>query len=165
MAAHSGDVELVIEFLNTFDLEEGTDVLLTRHEWHAWAHDRHLTPDPLPEAMRLRAGLRAAIGDDTVHIEERPGEQSAVPVGIVLTEHGPDLTASTAAGAVFAAAARIAIRGDWRRFKICPAHTCRWAFFDNSRNRSRTWCSMAVCGNREKARAFRKRSGGDATRP
>ncbi|MEU3273873.1 CGNR zinc finger domain-containing protein [Saccharomonospora sp. NPDC006951] len=164
MAAHSGDVELVIGFLNTFDLEEGTDVLRTRHEWHAWAHDRQLTPDPLPEAIDLRTRLRAAIGDDTVHIEEQSGEPSAVEVGIVLTGHGPDLTASTVSGAVFAAAARIAIRGDWQRFKICPAHTCRWAFYDNSRNRSRTWCSMAVCGNREKARAFRKRAGGDPAR-
>jgi predicted RNA-binding Zn ribbon-like protein len=41
--------------------------------------------------------------------------------------------------------------------KICPAADCRWAFFDHSRNRSRTWCSMRVCGNREKARAWRER--------
>ena len=35
------------------------------------------------------------------------------------------------------------------RLKICP--NCRWLFLDRSRNRSRTWCDMMVCGNRAKA--------------
>ncbi|MCF2529151.1 CGNR zinc finger domain-containing protein [Yinghuangia soli] len=46
--------------------------------------------------------------------------------------------------------------GAWPRMKAC--RECAWAYYDNSRNRSRSWCSMAVCGNRAKARAFRKRS-------
>ncbi|OCP01380.1 MULTISPECIES: CGNR zinc finger domain-containing protein [unclassified Ensifer] len=36
------------------------------------------------------------------------------------------------------------------RLKICP--NCGWLFLDRSRNRSRTWCDMAVCGNRSKAK-------------
>jgi len=47
--------------------------------------------------------------------------------------------------------------GTWSRLKACPAEDCEWAFYDSSKNRSRTWCNMAVCGNREKARAFRAR--------
>ena len=47
--------------------------------------------------------------------------------------------------------------GTWQRLKACPAHDCEWAFYDYSRNRSRTWCMMQVCGNRSKVRAFRKR--------
>jgi predicted RNA-binding Zn ribbon-like protein len=47
--------------------------------------------------------------------------------------------------------------GTWARLKACPAEDCHWAFFDASRNRSRTWCSMQVCGNRAKARAYRAR--------
>jgi predicted RNA-binding Zn ribbon-like protein len=35
------------------------------------------------------------------------------------------------------------------RLKICP--NCHWLFLDRSRNRSRAWCDMAVCGNRAKA--------------
>ena len=35
------------------------------------------------------------------------------------------------------------------RLKICP--NCQWLFIDRSRNRSRSWCDMAVCGNRVKA--------------
>jgi predicted RNA-binding Zn ribbon-like protein len=35
------------------------------------------------------------------------------------------------------------------RLRICP--NCNWLFFDKSRNSSRLWCDMAVCGNRQKA--------------
>jgi predicted RNA-binding Zn ribbon-like protein len=36
------------------------------------------------------------------------------------------------------------------RLKACP--NCDWLFLDKSKNSSRIWCDMAVCGNREKAR-------------
>ncbi|MBP2235012.1 putative RNA-binding Zn ribbon-like protein [Sinorhizobium kostiense] len=42
------------------------------------------------------------------------------------------------------------------RLKICP--NCEWLFFDRSRNRSRTWCDMAVCGNRTKAKRHYRRN-------
>jgi predicted RNA-binding Zn ribbon-like protein len=83
----------------------------------------------------------------------------SAPVAIVLPVGGaPRLTAPDVAGAVLAAATRLAVLGQWDRVKICPAEDCRWAFYDRSRNHSRTWCSMQVCGNREKARAWRRRS-------
>jgi predicted RNA-binding Zn ribbon-like protein len=69
----------------------------------------------------------------------------------------PRLVARDVVGAVFAAASRLAVLGQWERVKICPADDCRWAFYDRSRNHSRTWCSMQVCGNREKARSWRDR--------
>lgn len=37
-----------------------------------------------------------------------------------------------------------------RRLKTCSS--CGWLFVDRSKNRSRVWCDMAVCGNRAKAR-------------
>jgi predicted RNA-binding Zn ribbon-like protein len=45
----------------------------------------------------------------------------------------------------------------WARLKACRLDDCQWAFYDQSKNRSRTWCSMKVCGNRAKARAYRER--------
>lgn len=41
------------------------------------------------------------------------------------------------------------------RLRICP--NCRWLFVDRSRNGSRQWCDMAVCGNRQKARRHYER--------
>lgn len=38
------------------------------------------------------------------------------------------------------------------RVKACPGEGCGWIFVDQSRNRSRRWCDMQSCGNREKAR-------------
>lgn len=47
------------------------------------------------------------------------------------------------------------------RLRICP--NCRWLFMDRSRNGSRLWCDMAVCGNRQKARRHyhRRRMSGE----
>jgi predicted RNA-binding Zn ribbon-like protein len=43
------------------------------------------------------------------------------------------------------------------RVRACSADTCRWLFLDTSRNHSRRWCDMKVCGNRMKARRFQAR--------
>jgi predicted RNA-binding Zn ribbon-like protein len=50
------------------------------------------------------------------------------------------------------------------RVRVCAAEECAWLFLDESRNRSRQWCDMTVCGNRAKARRFylRARSGARA---
>jgi predicted RNA-binding Zn ribbon-like protein len=47
--------------------------------------------------------------------------------------------------------------GTWARLKVCRNEACRWAFYDYSKNRSGAWCTMAVCGNRAKARTYRQR--------
>jgi predicted RNA-binding Zn ribbon-like protein len=39
----------------------------------------------------------------------------------------------------------------------CGASDCKWLFLDTSKNRSRQWCSMSSCGNREKARRHYQR--------
>jgi predicted RNA-binding Zn ribbon-like protein len=49
--------------------------------------------------------------------------------------------------------------GDWAFLRACRNGTCRMAFVDRSRNRSRVWCDMAICGNRMKARRYRRRHG------
>jgi len=47
------------------------------------------------------------------------------------------------------------------RIRMCAADTCVWVFLDTSKNRSRRWCDMAQCGNREKARRFHERHQAD----
>jgi predicted RNA-binding Zn ribbon-like protein len=41
--------------------------------------------------------------------------------------------------------------------RTCDCETCRWLFLDTSKNHSRRWCDMKVCGNRMKARRFNAR--------
>ena len=43
------------------------------------------------------------------------------------------------------------------RVRTCAADTCEWLFLDTTKNRTRRWCDMKVCGNREKVRRFRSR--------
>ena len=37
----------------------------------------------------------------------------------------------------------------------CAKQDCRWLFLDTSKNRTRRWCDMKLCGNRMKARRFK----------
>jgi predicted RNA-binding Zn ribbon-like protein len=43
----------------------------------------------------------------------------------------------------------------------CSEKSCRWLFLDRSRNHSRRWCDMQLCGNRSKARRFYARTRND----
>jgi predicted RNA-binding Zn ribbon-like protein len=43
------------------------------------------------------------------------------------------------------------------RLRGCKSDTCRWLFLDTSKNHTRRWCDMKVCGNRMKARRFQAR--------
>ena len=56
---------------------------------------------------------------------------------------------------VVAVAFAAMLDGTWGRLKAC--RNCHWSFYDYSPNRSATWCSMQLCGNRTKTRAYRRR--------
>ena len=58
--------------------------------------------------------------------------------------------------------ARAMADGSWSRVKSCRNDTCRWLFYDHSRNRSGTWCTMAICGSRMKSRACPDRKAASA---
>lgn len=64
---------------------------------------------------------------------------------------------TAAIGRILAALLSAMERDSFHRLKACLRHSCRWVFYDRSKNRSGTWCSMKVCGNREKVRAYRER--------
>ena len=49
-------------------------------------------------------------------------------------------------------AAELLTSSDLARVRECEADNCGWLFIDRSRNRSRRWCDMSVCGNRAKVR-------------
>lgn len=39
--------------------------------------------------------------------------------------------------------------------RACADPACRWLFLDTSKNHTRRWCDMKICGNRMKARRFK----------
>lgn len=149
------DVDLVVDFLNTVDHDVGTDLLDEPATFAAWLAERDLVAGD-GDVRAVRDALRVAVGDPAP-----PAELVPVTVRVRLEDGVPVLAAPDVVGAVLAAASRLAVLDRWERVKICPADDCRWAFYDRSRNHSRTWCSMQVCGNREKARAWRERTRSD----
>ncbi|EIV94384.1 CGNR zinc finger domain-containing protein [Frankia sp. QA3] len=58
------------------------------------------------------------------------------------------------------AAADLFAHGDRALVRPCAGPTCTLWFYDRTRGRQRRWCSMALCGNRAKARAHRARAAG-----
>jgi hypothetical protein len=111
--------------------------------------------DPSPAQHALRALLLANNGGalDTGAV----GTLEA-SITVALNGDGNDrLVGDEVVGDLLAIMARAQADGTWQRMKACPA--CGWAFYDRSRNRSRTWCTMAICGNRAKARSYRARHG------
>ena len=152
--------ELIVRFINTLDVEAGTDVLDTVDAWQSWLSAQGLgggfgreSARDLEQARELRDDLRALASG------ARRAQTRQVGIQVALTDDGEvELGSDTAVGLIAAAAAKVAIEKRLDRVKICPADDCRWAFYDTSRNRSRQWCSMEVCGNRAKARAHRERS-------
>jgi len=51
-------------------------------------------------------------------------------------------------------AAALLTSGGMSDIRMCRCDTCRWLFLDVSKNHSRRWCDMKICGNRMKARRF-----------
>jgi predicted RNA-binding Zn ribbon-like protein len=107
--------------------------------------------EPSPAQNTLRALLLANNG------EALDGNEALeASVTVVLNGDGAArLVADDVVGELLAIVAHAQADGTWQRMKACPA--CGWAFYDRSRNRSRTWCTMAICGNRAKARSYRAR--------
>ena len=53
--------------------------------------------------------------------------------------------------------AELVSNDDFTYVKACEGPTCTLLFVDRTNGRARRWCSMAVCGNRAKQAAHRKR--------
>lgn len=56
------------------------------------------------------------------------------------------------------AAADLLLSEDATQLRCCASDTCRWLFLDTSKNHTRRWCDMKICGNRMKARRFQARA-------
>jgi len=175
-----GELERVRAFVNTRDLEDGSDVLTTPDELRVWLIDQDLASGPLrvsPAAVRRARALREAIREILIsHTEgaEPPPhacvtlDQAAMKARLALRfDDRGAAKLEPAAGGVDGALGRLLgviqlalADGTWARLKACREQSCEWAFYDHTKNQSGAWCTMEVCGNRAKARAYRKRRPG-----
>ena len=168
-AAAPGRLGLVQSFLNTLHVERGTDALdgpVTAYTWMAAGAPAEL-PAPGPEDLErlrtLRQELRARCGDGEGDDEALTRLAAHAPLHLTPAPTGdlrlaPAVDGHPAVLATLLAATYDAQRdGTWSRLKICRHDGCRWAFYDESRSRTATWCAMGICGNRTKVTAYRRR--------
>jgi predicted RNA-binding Zn ribbon-like protein len=174
----SDDIELVSAFVNTLEKnvtrpdEESFDSPEALRSWmnaHGIPPGNDLEPADVRRAIEFREAMRllllanniGELDDDTLR-----GLREAADEGLIRVEIHDDgeafaRPAREGVPALFArllaAVADAQCAGTWDRLKACAADDCQWAFYDSSRNHSRTWCSMEVCGNRAKTRAYRAR--------
>jgi predicted RNA-binding Zn ribbon-like protein len=165
-------------FINTVDLGQATDKLLNRDAARAWlvdaglmASSTPLTAAQLREAQAVRQGLRALVKHNGGGAAPTSDELSALRD--LASRRQPSLMVDSGGSVQLAVEPKpdledgllgllVTVRdaqadGTWARLKLCANDECAWAFYDRSRNRQGSWCTMAVCGNRLKNRRFRAR--------
>jgi predicted RNA-binding Zn ribbon-like protein len=176
--AAPGELNHIRRFVNTRDLEDGSDAIAEPATLHDWLAERglidadcELTPADVRQAHDVREALRKLLLANNEGTPSDPAAVDALNAAAKRAElemrFGPEGEAALipvrrgvegAIGRLLAIAFRAQADGTWSRLKACALHdTCEWAFYDWSKNRSGTWCDMAVCGNRSKARAYRER--------
>jgi predicted RNA-binding Zn ribbon-like protein len=183
-AAVASGVDLLVEFVNTRDIEEETDSIADSGLLEAWIaeksgdHAGALDDEDVARVLALREALRAVLrgnnGEEVDAVALVPLREAAERTRI-RTRFTPDgklyLAPARSGLSGFEARLLLAIeclqaQGAWPRLKACTEEECQWAFYDTTRNHSRTWCSMEVCGNREKIRRYRsKRSASPSELP
>ena len=146
---------LVRDFVNTFDAETNADSL---------AESGLVGRTELAQALEVREALRALLMahnglaadvDGASRLLDRAARRSRLTVRFA--SGAARVHPRRGLGGILAATAEAMSSPDWPRLKACRADDCHWAFFDEARNRSRAWCDMKVCGNRQKVHRYRAR--------
>jgi predicted RNA-binding Zn ribbon-like protein len=167
---------LVMDFVNTLDVESGSDELDSPGALRRWIEERLRTrsgsidDDAWRVVVETRESLRTVLAShsgadldpDSLRQLNRAG--AGAQLSPRWDERGMISFAPHEGGAgalerVLAAVVASQADGTWERLKVCSAEGCRYAFYDHSKNRSGRWCEMRVCGNRAKTRTYRQRHG------
>jgi predicted RNA-binding Zn ribbon-like protein len=170
------ELDHIRQFVNTLDLESLEDKLAEPDAAAAWLTGRgllgegeSLTPADVRQAHSMREALRKLLLAhngaplDNAAVDTVNNAAKSAELVVQFDEHGEAALVPVrpgidgALGRLIAIAYRAMSEGTWERLKACPEDRCEWAFYDWSKNRSATWCDMATCGNRAKARAYRER--------
>jgi predicted RNA-binding Zn ribbon-like protein len=166
-------LRIVQSFADSVDVETGEDDLDSPARFGRWlvAHGFD-HPAPSEDERVLAFGIRDALreelmahhgdGDAAIARAKLDAYARLVPLRAAFGDGPAALMpagggVSVMLGTVLAAIVIAEHEGTWERVKICREETCQVAFYDRSKNHSKTWCSMGVCGNRNNTRSYRTR--------
>src|SRR5690348_16732207 len=156
-------LRLVQLFVNTVDREHGREWIGSVQALRSWLRERGLSSRGIDTAALARAHeVREALRELLLANNGEAWDGRALDVvgsaGVGARLTGPaaiELRGASPLDEIVAVAYGAMLDGTWSRLKAC--RNCRWAFYDYSKNRSAGWCSMLLCGNRAKTRAYRRR--------
>jgi predicted RNA-binding Zn ribbon-like protein len=173
----TGVVGLVQAYVNTVDIQDGPEELSDPNTLERWLvacglmePGQEVSAADLKNAIAVREAIRGVIGANTgaaIYPLDIATLNGAAAASRLRARFGADGKArlepdaggvAGAMGRMVAALFAAMADDDWTRLKLCGSSRCRWAFYDRSRNHSSRWCTMASCGNRQKARRFRQRA-------
>lgn len=119
-------------------------------------------PAPPDDLERLNAALPDALGglrvERTDDHDVGEGSDGDAKPAYAWSRCDASETLAAPLRPIVRSAAELLVSEDLDRVRECPGTGCTWLFLDQSRNRSRRWCSMTTCGNRAKARRHYRRS-------
>lgn len=157
------------DLVNTVEWQEDDESWATPAALGAWMGERWSdvgapTEHDLVLARRIREGLREVLLDHAGHdarqwaLDDLNDALGQVPLTLRFAGPRP-VVVTSALEAARPPLAPLVIAVDaatrdprWDRLKACSRDTCRWAYWDPSRNSSKRWCSMEGCGNYVKMR-------------
>ena len=173
-----GQLEVVRSFLNTLDVRKEIDAIDAPVGLAAWLREHELierkskslfSTDDVRRVQQIREDLRMLTarnnGNDCVCATaelEAASERSHYAMVLDPATNTcilrPMATGIDGAlGRILAAVHTAMLERSWGRLKSCADETCRWAYFDHSKNGCSRWCSAETCGNRSKVKRFRER--------
>jgi predicted RNA-binding Zn ribbon-like protein len=178
------DIALLFEFANSLDersyvrdgvAHTGGDELATMADLERWMRRRGLLGErarvdakTFAAALELREALRALLRQSPADRGKEPATTArinaaaaAAPLMVQLSTKGQirlqPAGGASGLGVILAELLHASETGKLDRLKMCDDDDCRRLFYDRSKPSTRRWCASAVCGNRQKTRAYRQR--------
>ena len=136
------------------ELDKVADQARALREWFRAFVRKHIGRPLTPKALRELAPLNRLLErDEAFNQILRHSDGDRLELRVTRRWRSPEFLLLPIGEAL----AKFVCEEDFANVKACEGHSCTLVFADHSRRRGRRWCSMAICGNRAKQIAHRKR--------
>jgi predicted RNA-binding Zn ribbon-like protein len=165
------DRDLLLQFLWTQGEADRIDTAAKLKDWLTGlgliSPDEPVTDEDVRLARHFRAATRAlCAANNGSELDPRTSDtidtiNAIAPLQVTIQANG-DLDIKPGGSGVpralstfLALSYKATAEGEFPRFKACQG--CGWSFYDQSKNGSKKWCDMGLCGTRSKMKAYRER--------